>query len=634
MTSPRARGTQAPPRRFFWAQVVVGAAFFLLAARLWQLQVLSGDHYFRKSADNFVKELPLLATRGQILDRKGRVLADNRPSYDVYVTPRFFTEDSLAELVRDLHLEVEGVESLKAKVAGKHGLDRFRQVEVLSDVSRDDLAILESDSLALPGVSVTASAHREYPEGTLAAHLLGYMNEITAEELSAHREQGYHPGDFIGRSGLEREWESYLRGKDGSERVVVDAKGRRKSDLEASELESLIGGPARIEPQPGDDLETTIDLDTQRIVENALKPHHSAAAAVIDVETGRVLALASWPEPDPNALTGHLSRAEMAQLIADPARPLIDKTVRENYFPGSTFKVVPALAGLESRMVDPDERVICHGAIQFGRRWFHCVEPHGPVNLHLALVESCNVFFYGVGDKLGLDRMAETARDLGFGAPTGLGINGEVPGFIPTMDFYKRQGAFQKGVVLNTAIGQGSVKVTVLQLAMAYAAIANGGRLYVPQLVDKIVTPSGQVVQELEPRLRRVLAATPDELAQIRSALFDAVNAPKGTSYAARIPGLEVAGKTGTAQVGNHRVREAAGSALADHAWFASFAPARHPKIAVVVLVEHGGFGAKSATPAAMEIYRHYFAEVAPQDAPHARLTEGRRGSPSAAQPR
>ncbi len=622
--TPRAKGTQAPLRRFFWAQLFVGLAFLLLAGRLWQLQVLSGDHYFKKSADNFVKDLELPATRGQVRDHKGRPLADNRPAYDVMITPRFFTDEALQALAHYLHLDDETVDQVKAKVRDKHGLDRFRQVMAFEDISRDDLALLESEQLELPGVHVTAAAHRSYPHGTLAAHVLGYMNEITAEELTEHREQGYHNGDYVGRSGLERQWESFLRGKDGVERIVVDAKGQRKLDLETSDLDAIIGAQRRIDAVPGHDLVTSLDLDLQQAVEDAIKKHKSAAAAVVDVETGRILALGSWPEVDPNRLTGRVSKGELEQLTTDPARPLIDKSLRENYFPGSTFKVVPMLAGLEDALVDPDEKIICRGAIQYGKRWFHCPESHGPVNLHKALAESCDVFFYNLGDRVGLDPMARVAADLGYGAPTGLGLNGEVAGFIPTVDFYKKKGDFQKGMVLNTSIGQGDTKVTVLQVAMAYAAIANGGKLWVPQVVERIETPAGKVVQEFPPRLRHQLAASPEMLQRVRSALYDAVNDPKGTSYAARVPGLDVAGKTGTAQVRNNRhtrdLQE--GDLNADHAWFASFAPAHHPKIAVVVLVEHGGFGAKAAAPVAMEIYKGYFGKVAPELRPKTWIAE------------
>jgi penicillin-binding protein 2 len=275
--------------------------------------------------------------------------------------------------------------------------------------------------------------------------------------------------------------------------------------------------------------------------------------------------------------------------------------------------------------VDPAEKVRCSGALRFGKREFHCVETHGPIKLDQALAQSCNVYFYTLGDKLGIDRMARVAQELGLGAPTGLGLNGEVPGFIPTMEYYRTAGGFQKGFVLNTAIGQGSVKVTVLQLAMAYAAIANGGRLYVPQLVERVEEPGGKVVEEFPPRLRRTLSFPAADLAEVRHALHDAVYDPKGTSYAARVEGLDVAGKTGTAQVRRNRHGEAAEGDLSnDHAWFASFAPLSHPKIAVVVLVEHGGFGAKAATPVAMEIYKAYFGQIAPGDAPTATAAAGR----------
>jgi penicillin-binding protein 2 len=593
--------------------VAVAAAFVVLAGRLWQLQVLSGEHYFKKSADNFVKDLELPAVRGQVRDRKGRVLADNRPSYNVLVTPRFFTDEALLRLGKFLALSDEQLSALRAKVVQKRGLDRFRPLTAFEDIDRDQLALLESERADLPGVSTGAVARRSYPHGTLASHLLGYMNQITADELAERRGRAdalaYRPGDFVGRAGLERQWEPFLRGKDGVERIIVDAKGQRKEGPyfdELDGLDALIGAPSRVDPQPGHDLVTTIDLDLQRAVEHALARHASAAAAVVEVDSGRVLALASWPAPDPNQLTGRLSRAEADRLTRDPARPLVDKTLRENYFPGSTFKVVPLLAGLSDGEVDPSDKVVCHGSLQFGKRAFHCVEAHGPVNLQQALAQSCNVYFYQLGDQLGLDRIARMAEQLGLGAPTGLGLNGEVAGFIPDMSYYKKAGGFQKGVVLNTAIGQGSVKVTVLQLAMAYAAIANGGKLWVPQVVERIQTPSGKVVQEFPPRLRRTLDVAPEDLARVRGALYDAVYDPKGTSYAVRVEGLEVAGKTGTAQVKNRRVHEAEGSPLGDHAWFASFAPLGKPAIAVVVLVEHGGFGARAAAPTAMEIYQAY----------------------------
>jgi penicillin-binding protein 2 len=336
---------------------------------------------------------------------------------------------------------------------------------------------------------------------------------------------------------------------------------------------------------------------------------------VVDVETGYILALGSQPTVDPNRLTQGLSKEEAERVTTDVFRPLIDKSLRENYFPGSTFKVVPMLAALEGG-ADPYERITCHGALNYGKRTFHCVETHGPLNLVQALSQSCNVYFYVLGDRLGIDRMASVAGELGFGSATGLGLNGEAPGFVPTVEDYKKEGAFQKGTILNTAIGQGSVKLTLLQVAMAYAAIANGGRLWIPQIVERVETPAGKTVQEFPPRLRRQLPFAKEHLQMIRRALYDAVYDPKGTAFAARIPGFEVAGKTGTAQVKNARRQAKEGDDDADHAWFASFAPYEHPKIAVVVLVEHGGFGAKAAAPTAMEIFRGWYEKVSPESKP------------------
>ena len=615
----RFRGAHGPRKPFRFAHLTVVLAFGVLALRLWQLQIADGDRYLRRSADNFVKEIVLPAPRGRILDRAGNALADNRPAYSISVTPRFADDTILEKVAGYLGLDGPATTSLKEKVSAHGGADRSRALLVAEDVSRDQVALIESDKLLLPGVQVAARARRTYPKGAFAAHAVGYLGQIGADELSERRGEGYRSGDLVGRAGIERQWEAFLRGKDGVDPIIVDAKGQRIGDSQKNvELAQLLGDKKRTEPQPGLDIVTTFDVDLQRSVEKAIAKHRSAAAVVLEVETGRVLALASHPGFDPNLLSSGISHLDLEALRSDPLRPLVDKTTRENYFPGSTFKVVPMIAALADHSIDPDAKVHCKGSINYGHRAFHCVEAHGPVNLDQALAQSCNVYFYGLGDALGLDRMAEVASDLGFGASSGLGLNGEVPGFLPTTDYYKKTGGFQKGFVLNTAIGQGSVEVTVLQLAAAYAAIANGGKLYVPQLIARIERPAGapgsagnRVVQAFAPRLRHQLTASATVLARVRRALAEAVSDPKGTSYSARVPGLDVAGKTGTAQIGKARKLRPGeaeeGAQSNDHAWFASFAPTQKPEIAVVVLVEHGGFGAKVATPTAMRIYQAYF---------------------------
>jgi penicillin-binding protein 2 len=524
-----------PTRQFLWVQVLVGVVFAALVARLWHLQVMSGDHYFRRSNDNFVKEIDLPSSRGVILDHKRRVLADNRPAYDLYLTPRFATDESINRLGRFLHLDEATLIQLRAKVAQKKGADRYRQILAVRDVTRDELALVESELGELPGVLVQAQTQRLYPNTTVGAHTIGYLNEISAEELQQRRHDGYRAGDLVGRAGLERQWEAFLRGKDGHERVIVDARGRRKSADEVPDLTALLGGEPRVDPQPGLNLVTTLDLDLMTIVERSLRRHRAAAAVVVDVETGYLLALGSQPTLDPNKLTRGLSREDVERLTGDVYRPLIDKTMRENYFPGSTFKIVPMLAALDGGH-DPYERVPCHGSLAYGRRTFHCVEVHQSINLLQALSQSCNVYFYVLGDRLGIDRMAEVGSQLGFGSATGLGLNGEAAGLLPTVEDYKKQGTFQKGMILNTAIGQGSVKLTLLQVAMAYAAIANGGRLYMPQLVQSVETQDGKVVQAFPPRLKRRLSFSAEHLRMVRRALYDAVYDMKGTSFQARVP--------------------------------------------------------------------------------------------------
>ena len=604
-------------RAYKWLAALVIAVFVLLAARLWQLQVIEGDRLYRRTADNIIKEIPLPAARGQIRDRKGRVLVDNRPSYNVYLRPTLANDATVARLVKHLALSEEQRASLQSRISTaltRKGADRAQELLAFEDVTRDQMGAIESDAAELPGVTVEAVAHRTYPFGTLAAHTLGYMNQIGADELAALRDQGYRPGDYVGRSGVERQWESYLRGKDGFAVEVQDARGHLKTDLDEQEIDDLVRGPRRRDPAPGDNLVLTIDLDLQRIVEKALAHHRSAAAIVVDVETGQVLALASHPSFDPNVLTGRLTRVEDERLQKDPYRPLTDKALHESFFPASTFKIIPALAGLGDKLIEEYDRIICRGAYEKPGHSFRCMKSHGPMTLYSAIVESCNVYFYQLGEKVTMDRMAKLAEEFGFGAPTGIGLQ-EAAGFVPTTDWYKKQGGFRIGYTLNTAIGQGSTKVTLIQMALAYAALANGGDLYVPQLALRVETPSGKTVQDLAPRLRRHLALEPAHVELVRRALCGVVNDEKGTAHAAFDPTVpvEVCGKSGTAQVRKNRKGEVAGWDVGnDHAWFTGFAPAKHPRIALALIVEHGGLGGHVAGPTAMEIVKGYFTQIEP----------------------
>jgi penicillin-binding protein 2 len=589
--------------------VVVGVCFVVLLGRLWQMQVVQGEEYLRKSTDNFVQERRIPTVRGQIFDRKGRPLVTNRPSWDVAGTPRFITVTALERLAEHLSMEEEAAEELKRRVQAVSGAKRFDPLILVRDISRDQLALIEANRDELPGISIVARAHRNYLHGNLAAHVLGYLNEVTPEELARDKGQHYQPGDQVGRFGVERKMESTLRGSPGREWVVVDARGRRKTGPEAAEL---LKGTHPTEPRPGDNVSLTIDLEVQRLTERALRNYPAAAAVVLEAETGRVLASASKPAFEPNLLTGRLSREDAERLVNDPYRPLLDKVFRENYFPGSTYKVIPAIAALEENLVDPEEKVPCGGAHSFGRRTFRCSHAHGKVAMLQAIVESCNVYFYTLAELVGMDRMGHYARLFGLGSPTGLGLNGEVGGFIPSKDWYvRRRQPFRVGFTLNSAIGQGNVKVTPLQIASLYATIGNGGTLYLPQIVEKVETADGMVVQRLVPRVRRRISLKPATLALIRAGLEGVVQDDKGTGSAARVEGISISGKTGTAQV-SRRLKKGQTIWLEDHSWFAAYAPSQHPQIAVAVLVEHGGRAAKVAAPVVGEIVAGYFRHVAP----------------------
>jgi penicillin-binding protein 2 len=459
--------------------------------------------------------------------------------------------------------------------------------------------------------------------------MLGYVAEVDSETLAKYRPKGYEElardeqqrenpldyesGDTVGATGIERAWESYLRGQRGWEKRVVDARGRYRS---GPETEHLVDAPPRMEPIPGRDLRLSVDVELEQAIERAMRPHAAGAAVVLDVRTGRLLALYSKPDFDPNDLSGGAGKARVREafnrMYADPLRPMLDKTMSGAFQPGSTMKPFSALAALEDHMIDPEHTEKCDGYVVFGRRVFRCSHVHGKVRLHDAITRSCNVYFFHLAETVGMDRIARVAQAFGLGDKTGLGINPEAPGRIPTRSWYalRYRGQFRVGFTLNMAIGEGDVTVTPLQLATAYSALANGGTLYQPQIVRAVETSDGAVVQEFPPRIRRQVPMAPENIRRVTDALFDVVNDPTGTAYPARDPSLDVAGKTGTAQTG-YVVKKEDDAKMAwylsqNHAWFSSFAPAHNPEVVVTVLVEHGGSGPEVAVPVAMQIIHEY----------------------------
>ncbi|RMG18126.1 MAG: penicillin-binding protein 2 [Deltaproteobacteria bacterium] len=618
-------------RRYVYAVLIAVGALCVLAGRLYWLQVVRGEHYARLSRSNFVKAVEIPADRGMILDRRGTIVVDSRPSYDVALTPAFCPdpEQTLGALAGVLGFGLDEVRQWTKRVAAVRGLERFRPIVLKEDVGRDALDWIDAHRLELDGVDVRIRPRRNYRFGKMLAHVLGYMNEIGPAELERARARGldYELGDAIGRAGLEERFESVLRGKDGLERVVVDAKGRRidaQGEAAAAEVGRLIPEEERIRPSvPGHNLVLTIDMRLQRVAEEAF-PGRAGSVVALDPQTGYVLAMVSRPAFDPNRLSGGITKEEMQALAEDPYEPMLHRAIQEHYHPGSTFKVVTAIAGLEEGVIRPSDTVTCNGGYTLGRRRWRCwrAAGHGRVALYDALQHSCDVYFYALGDRLDIDPIAKWARALGFGAPTGLPLPHEIPGIVPDVAYHERVSpeGYQRGFALNTAIGQGDVNVTNMQLAVAYMAIANGGIRYRPQVVLREEDAEGRVVREFLPEIVGRVGAKPETLAEVVEGLRRVVMEPGGTAYYRRPRHLDVqvAGKTGTAQVvkmGRDRVSsDELDYWHRDHAWFVAFAPVEHPEIVVSVVNEHGGHGSSGAAPTAVAVIEAYF-ELKAQDA-------------------
>ena len=604
-------------KRYRWMALFVILVFGGLIIRVAQVQLFQRDRWSGIAQQNITKTLELPATRGVIRDIAGRVVASNRPSYDVFATPRLLQAEDIDRIASLMGLNAEDKATLQTRLDELPANRRTRQLELYSDIDREQLAALETHLAELPALDIITVPLRDYPYATLGAHLIGYLNEVNAKDMERARDPGmYRPGDRIGRSGLEKRYEPLLKGSRGFRRVVVDARGNA---LEGRRPDSLHVQMLR-KPIPGHDIQLTVDMRLMEAFDRAFRPYPSGAAVVVDIHTGAVRALYSKPVYDPNEMSSGLSTKRYAELTGDPFRPLIDKTMYETYFPGSTFKVITALASLEDAVVDPMQRVECLGSLKIGRQKFRCNKRHEWVDLYDALVQSCNVYFWELAREVGIERITRYARAFGFAEQTGIGVSGEAKGFLATREWYtEHYGAFRIGYTLNTAIGQGNTRVTVLQLAMANAAIANGGTLYVPQVVQNVKAPDGSLSETFQPRIKWEVGVSPQHLDMMRRALVDVVQDESGTAYRARNKdGVRVAGKTGTAQVVSRKGRSEESSSAwyldRSHGWFAGFAPADDPQVAFAVLVEHGGSGGASAAPIAMSVMQQYLSEPESQE--------------------
>ena len=592
-------GSQEKSSDFVYANIILIVAFSLLFSRLWYLQVIKGEYFKNLSENNRIRIQEIAAPRGIIYDRDGIPLVDSFPSFDV----SFFQQDVsdtqslIPVLSRSLSLDPE---RLQVKLEGAKRLSASHPLKLKANISREELATVETRRLDLPGVMVDMVIRRNYPYENLAAHLIGYLGEISPVELEQEEFVNHKVGYFIGKYGLEQKFELDLKGENGGQQIEVNALGRKVRVL------------GQVEPNPGNNLFLTLNLELQKAAEAAMAGKKGALVAM-DPQNGDILALVSKPDFDPNLFARGISPANWKRISENSSHPLQNRAIQGQYPPGSVYKIIATIAGLEEKVITPETTFHCPGAFPFGNRDYLCwkKEGHGRISLRRAIVESCDVYFYNLGLRLGVDRLAKYAMGLGLGKETGFPLGHEKPGLIPTSSWkMKRFGIpWQAGENLSIVIGQGFNLVTPLQIASTLSALANGGRLYRPRIVQSIKAPYGETLKEFVPMEAKTIPVSPETLEILREALWGVVNAPGGTGGRARIDGFDVAGKTGTAQVVQRK--EGRGESLLaeqqDHAWFACFAPARQPEITVVVLIEHGGHGGSAAAPIAKKVLENYF---------------------------
>jgi len=575
----------------------------ILVVRLWFLQIHKGPEYARLSESNRIRMQYINAPRGNVLDRNGNIIITNRPCFNVV----WMREDAqnpdevIKRLSKILH---EDISVLLERIRAGADHPRYVPTRLKEDIDWKTLVYIENNHFNLPGVRIEVLPRRDYLYGDLASHLIGYLGEINQEELQELSSKNYQSGDLIGKMGVEKLLESHLRGEKGKMYLEVDVHGFEQQQLEVQK------------PLPGNDIQLTIDADLQKVAEDALAGKAGAVVAM-EVNTGKILAMASGPPLHLQEFVGGISAKTWQAMLHNPLHPLINKTIQGQYPPGSTYKIVTALAGLSEGVITPDTVFYCSGSLTFGRRRYGCWKRggHGAVDLHRALAESCDVYFYQVGQKLGVDTLARYAKSLGFGKLTGISLEHEKGGLVPTSEWklQKYNEPWQEGETLSVSIGQGFNLATPLQICQMMATVANGGTVYRPQFTKAIMDPEGNTIEEFIPVVEGKALGSDSSLALIRKGLVAAVNSRHGTGKVAQMKDITVGGKTGTAQVIRlSQYRDLDDDNIPykyrDHAWFTCFAPAEKPEIAIAVLAEHGGHGGSAAAPIAKQVLEYYFA--------------------------
>ena len=569
--------------------VLMALAFLVLVLELFHLQVYEHHKYFQYSEKNRIRRLVLQPTRGLIYDQNGNVLVDNQPSYTLYAVPYECSKNDsaialLAKILKSSQSEI------KAKLKKREG--PFAPVRIRRDVDFETRVEIEERKLELPGFFFNVEPRRLYPAGINAAHLFGYLGQISRSELLNRKSHALQQGDLVGKKGLEKVYDNLLRGQIGYNYIEVDALGREVEDVTF---------PGEHRPRPGNDFYLTIDLRLQRLAEDLFKDK-KGGLVLINVRDGGVLSLCSKPDYNPDLFTKRISGESWRQLVNDPDRPLYDRMIQSVFPPGSTFKLVLAAAGLETRKCTPSTTSVCKGFLRLGRRNFKCwkLSGHGKMDLLNAIKHSCNVYFYRLSLKVGVDTWADFARKFGFGKPTGIDLLGESAGLVPDTKYLDKiygKGGWTKGLLLNLGIGQGDLLVTPLQMAQFAMIMANSGKYYQPHLVHKMYDRAAEKMVYFTPREKKVSGVSQETFSILREGMFKVVNEAGGTGRASWLPDVTVAGKTGTAQNPHGD----------SHAWYIGFAPYDDPQIAICVFVENGGGGGAHAAPIAGKMFRAYF---------------------------
>ncbi|HLB88505.1 MAG TPA: penicillin-binding protein 2, partial [Terriglobales bacterium] len=590
------RDEKVSPIRLTAVQYIVLAIFLILAYGLWRLQVVQSDFYSAAAEKNRTREVPILAPRGRILDREGRTIVDNYPSFTALLL-RDSSRDLSADtdlIAQGLHLDAKEVRERIRKFAS---VPHYQPIYLKDDITPDELAFIESHRNELPELDTIMAHRRLYPRNGFIAHLIGYVGEVSEEMLNQPRWELNNPGDVVGKSGVELQYNQVLMGKNGSRRAVVNSHGKEVGQLEEKPAE------------PGKQLKLTIDIDLQIAAEQALEGRNGAIVAM-DPRTGEILAMASRPTFDPNDFAVRIKRGEWAKLVNDDDHPLLNKAIQAQLAPGSTFKVIMATAGLQENIAQ-NMKVVCNGGATFYGRYFKCWvvaehRVHGVVDIHKAIYQSCDVFFYTLAEKLGIERIAKYATMFGLGQKTGIDLPQEVSGVMPS-EAWKIRNFKQKwyaGETISVGIGQGAVTTTPIQLARAVGAIASGGVLRRPHVafpgdLPPNVIPASTVPDEVK------IAINPQNWEIITDAMADVVN-PGGTAPSAHLQGIDFAGKTGSAQTISNALKAKLGAAgkskFKDNGWFVGVEPRRSPEIVVCALLEEGEHGYLAARTVAQVI--------------------------------